>query len=318
MATVRPRSSVFAALLLALAACASPGTPGTPGGPGTAKTAAPAPVTTIALDATIAADDGVAIRYHSEGQGSPALVFVHGWGCDRSHWTEQVAHFAPTHQVVTLDLPGHGASGKNRREWTLQAYGEDVRAVVKALDLRRVVLIGHSMGGPVVLEAARRMPDRVVAVIGVDTFHDVERRMDTKQADDFLARWRKDFPGTLHEMVSFLMPKNPDPAFRERIETEMAQADPEMAVTLLENLFRYDLAAGFDAVHAPIRAINTTMPTNVEADRRHSPGFAVVDLSGTGLGHFPMLETPALFDQKLEELLAGLPAGAPAAARPSR
>jgi pimeloyl-ACP methyl ester carboxylesterase len=76
-------------------------------------------------------------------------VFVHCWACDRTYWREQVDVFAADHQVVTLDLAGHGESGAGRETWTVKGLAGDVQAVVEALDLERVILIGHSMGGPV-------------------------------------------------------------------------------------------------------------------------------------------------------------------------
>src|SRR5512144_68056 len=114
-----------------------------------------------AVNGVVASADGVAIHYHAEGRGSPALVFVHCWACDRHLWDAEVPVFAASHRVVTLDLAGHGESGRGRKDWTIAAYAEDVRAVVEALHLDRVVLIGHSMGGPVIVEAARKMPARV-------------------------------------------------------------------------------------------------------------------------------------------------------------
>jgi len=114
--------------------------------------------------------DGVPIRYAVRGTGGPALVFVHGWSCDRTYWDAQVRHFAPRHRVVAIDLPGHGESGTGREEWTVEAFGGDVAAVVQHLGLEEVVLIGHSVGGFVVLEAARRIPDKVVGVVGVESW----------------------------------------------------------------------------------------------------------------------------------------------------
>src|SRR4029450_134409 len=101
--------------------------------------------------------DGVPIHYHVRGEGDPALVLVHCWACDLHLWDGPAATLASRYQVVTLDLAGQGESGHSRGEWTMVAFGEDVCAVVEALDLRRAVLVGHSLGGPVVLEAAIRM-----------------------------------------------------------------------------------------------------------------------------------------------------------------
>jgi pimeloyl-ACP methyl ester carboxylesterase len=289
-------------LLAALAAACQPSMP--------APQARPAPLPRVrsheAIDATVASADGVPIRYHAEGRGEPALVFIHGWACDRSHWAEQVTRFSADRQVIALDLGGHGDSGRERQVWTVESLGADVRAVVLALDLRRVVLIGHSLGGPVALEAAGRLPDRVVAVVGVDALHDVERRMAPAQVEALVERWEKDFAGTATQFVDFLLPKDCDPALRERLRAQFAAAPHEVALPLLRAQFDYDLAAACERAHVPIRAINTTLPSNVEAGRRHAADFAVVDLTALGLGHFPMLTAPALFDQKLAEVLGEL------------
>src|SRR5512145_1561556 len=73
--------------------------------------------------------DGTPVSYEVYGSGEPTLVFVHGWSCDARYWREQVPYFSKTHRVVTLDLAGHGHSGSKRSKYTMQAFGEDVRAV---------------------------------------------------------------------------------------------------------------------------------------------------------------------------------------------
>lgn len=91
--------------------------------------------------------DGVPIHYDMHGSRSIALVFVHGWCCDRGYWERQVGPFARHHTVVALDLAGHGTSGHSRTAWTIPAFREDVVAVIEAADLGPVVLTGHSMAG---------------------------------------------------------------------------------------------------------------------------------------------------------------------------
>ncbi len=115
------------------------------------------------------APDGLPIVYDVRGGGETSLVFIHCWCCDRAFWREQLDEFADEYRVVALDLGGHGASGAEREPWTVASLAGDVEAVVKQLKLRRVILIGHSMGGPVALLAAGRMPQRVIGVVAVDT-----------------------------------------------------------------------------------------------------------------------------------------------------
>ena len=80
------------------------------------------------------------------GSGSPTLLFIHGWNCDRRYWSDQLAYFAEQHQVVAIDLAGHGESGLQRTEWTIGQFGADVASVADQLVLDDVILVGHSMG----------------------------------------------------------------------------------------------------------------------------------------------------------------------------
>src|SRR5574342_1002926 len=145
------------------------------------------------VDGTVPSSDGVPIRYHAEGAGEPALVFVHCWCCDRRLWDGQLPAFAPGHRIVTLDLAGHGESGRGRKDWTIEAYAADVRAVADELDLARAILVGHSMGGKVIVEAARSMGRRVVGIVPVDAWTNVREREKAEDIDTFVAPFRTDY-----------------------------------------------------------------------------------------------------------------------------
>jgi pimeloyl-ACP methyl ester carboxylesterase len=121
----------------------------------------------------VAAPDGLPIRYEAVGQGEPAIVLVHGWACDRSVWAGQVAWFGSRHRCVTLDLGGHGESGRARTGWTVATFGDDVVAVADALRLDDMVLVGHSMGGDVIVEAALQMVGRVRGLVWLDTYREL-------------------------------------------------------------------------------------------------------------------------------------------------
>ncbi len=95
------------------------------------------------MRSTVLSADGIPVHYEVAGSGSPALVFVHGWSCDRGYWRGQVGYFAGRYQVVTIDLAGHGSSGPGRRAWTMPGFGADVVAVMEHLRTPQMVLIGH-------------------------------------------------------------------------------------------------------------------------------------------------------------------------------
>ena len=249
--------------------------------------------------------DNVAIGYNVQGEGKPALVFVHGWSCDRSYWRLQVPYFARRHKVVTIDLAGHGESGVGREDWTMEAFGKDVAAVVEKLELDQVILVGHSMGGPVIIEAARQMPKRVIGLVGADTFFDFEKRYTAEQVDARLARFKADFVGTTSRLVRGIFLPSADPALVEWVVTDMCSARPEVGIGAMRGLLSFDAKEPLKQVRTPIYCINSDMrPTNVEAGQQHAASFEVKLMSG--VGHFVMMEDPETFNRLLAETIKGL------------
>ncbi len=256
------------------------------------------------VDGTVFSADGVVIHYHVEGSGLPAVVFIHGWACDGSIWAGQVKEFSPRHTVVTIDLAGHGRSGRDRAAWSVPSFAEDVRAVIEKLGLTRVVLVGHSMSGYVILEAARLVPDRVAALVPVDTLQDVEWNPG-KGLDDWIESFHRDFVSSTRQFVKEMFPEDADPALVEKMAAQMSAMPPEIGVAVLRAVFAYDKAAALARVKQPIRAINSDKyPTRLDVNRRYAPQFEAVFIPGTG--HFPMLEKPTEFDRLLARAIADL------------
>lgn len=249
---------------------------------------------------TVRSADGVSIRYESFGKGGPALVLVHCWSCDRHLWDDVVPRLAKDRRVVTLDLAGHGDSGRDRKEWTMQAFGEDVRAVVDALHLEKVILVGHSMGGPVILEAARLLPGRVVGLIPVDTGLDVEQTSSPEEIAGMVGALEKDYRATAEKFTrEYMFTPKTDPALIERIVAKNAGAPPEIAIPCLRAAWAYDARPTLREVRVPAHAVNSDhFPTNVEANRRHFASYDVTLMPG--VGHYLMLEDPARFSELLE------------------
>jgi pimeloyl-ACP methyl ester carboxylesterase len=253
--------------------------------------------------------DNVPIAYMASGKGPVTLVFVHGWSCDTRYWQEQIPYFAKKYQVVSVDLAGHGHSGFGRPDYTMPLFGQDVKAVVDAVGAKRVILIGHSMGGVVIGEAAVLMPDRVVGLIGIDTIENVEQTFTQAELDGYTASFQKDFPAAVKPFIQSMLVKDTDPILSSWIIEDVAAAPQTVAVSALKNMFGMyvsgDIGKLFDQVSAPVRCINTDMwPINYEANRRHMRSFEAKIIKGRG--HFLMLERPKEFNQLLEETVIEL------------
>src|SRR6478672_4451301 len=91
--------------------------------------------------------DGTQLHFETTGQGDLALLFVHGWLGNLRWWDHQRDVFSKHYQVVQMDLAGHGQSSSERKEWSVSAYANDIKAVADKLNLKKIILVGHSMSG---------------------------------------------------------------------------------------------------------------------------------------------------------------------------
>jgi len=249
----------------------------------------------------VASADDVRIRYHEAGSGPVTLVFVHGWLCDSRYWRLQVPAFEQRYRVIAVDLAGHGESGFGRESWSIEAFAQDVAAVVRAADARPVVLVGHSLGGPVAIEAARLLGDRVAGVVAVDTLReDYFDPPPQSQRDRLLSSFAADFATTTREFVTSTMfvPAS-DPALRESITEDMVQGPPIVGLGALRGLLAYRPTAGLSHLEVPLVLINAaTRQTDVARIAAVTPRFRFESIAG--VGHFLMLEAPAEFNAALE------------------
>lgn len=251
----------------------------------------------------IKSSDGVEICFQIEGKGDTALLFIHGWCCDKSYWEKQISVFSRKYRVIAVDLGGHGESGMNRKNWTMKAFGQDVASVIKHLKLKKVILIGHSMGGIVMVETTRQIPKIVSGLIAVDTLANVEQKFTREQFEQFTAPVRKDFKkGTENFLKAMMFTPKTDPALIEEIVADMCDCSPEVGLSAWKDMFEYDLPAAMDEIKAHIRCINCDKyPINIEAGKRHSASFKVKFMKG--FGHFIMMEDVDLFNILLEETI---------------
>lgn len=118
----------------------------------------------------ILTDDGVGLEVTDLGSG-PALMLVHGFGGAKEDFSDQLEDLATDHRVVTLDLRGHGESDgpEDEAKYSLDRFSADLANVLDALAVDRVRLLGHSMGGMIVRRFALAFPERLDALVLMDT-----------------------------------------------------------------------------------------------------------------------------------------------------
>ena len=255
--------------------------------------------------------DGLQISYTDQGSGEIALVFVHGWSCDKSYWKNQVPEFSKNYRVVTMDYGGHGNSGTERETFTINSFGDDVVAVVDKLNLDNVILIGHSMGGDVIIDAASKIPERVIALVGVDTYQQFRDTTFTQEMfDGMIAPFYKDFKTSTDGFVRAMFPESADTALVNQVAQDMSSADSRIAMQAFESMFEFGNIIEFllREMKKPVYAVNAELwPTNEAYNQSIVPGFKVRYMPG--YGHFIMLENPELFNRLLQATIDDIQTG---------
>ena len=254
--------------------------------------------------------DGVKLYYDDAGRGEPSMVFVHGWCCDRSHFSEQVAHFSPAHRCVSLDLRGHGESDAPNDACTIPALADDVAFVCDELGLRKPVIVGHSMGGAIALSLAARYPDLPSAIVMLDgailqpdaLIALVEELNPVLHSDGYLEPLTQIFHG--------MFIATDDAARHERIVAAAIATPRHVVVAEWDALWSYDSAADAALCKVPALYVGAHAPAGDMARIREAMPHALVAQTA-GAGHFHQLEVPEQVNAMIERFLAisGLGAG---------
>jgi pimeloyl-ACP methyl ester carboxylesterase len=253
------------------------------------------------LSAADAVVDGRKVHYSVTGAGASALVLIHGWTCDSTFWSANVPDLASRYRVVAVDLPGHGQSDP-APDYSMDSFADAVSAVMSAEHIGKAALVGHSMGGAILLAFARRHPEQATALVAVDG-----NMIDSATAERFQV-FAKSFQGpdamaTREKMIASLFSTATTPELKERIRKGMLATSPEVAAQAMMGMsspaFWHDDTIGLPFLE--IAAANNPSAT-LESLQGHFPKAQLKRIEGTG--HFLMMEKPAEFDQMLLDWLA--------------
>ena len=251
----------------------------------------------------------VEINYYQQGQGETTLLFIHGWCINGSYWEDQVSYFAATNAVYAIDLPGFGKSTAVREAWSVEEYSKDITAFIQALDLKKVVLIGHSMSGYSILQASLDDNSRIIGLVGIDNYKSFYLNMTPEQLEQkaaFFASLKEDFKNVAPAYVeSMLLHEDTSAAVKERIKQEYSLANPVIAYDSLFRMMQFVPTVPVKLEKTPYKLHlinNDTTPTNeTELALYCKNGYSLKTIHATG--HYPMNERPSEFNLLLESTL---------------
>ena len=249
--------------------------------------------------------DGLKLHSSSSGKGSTALIFVHGWTCDESSWAGQVPEFAKKHRVLTLDLPGHGKSAVPAQDkFSMTLFARAVEAVRVEAGVNRVVLVGHSMGAPVIREYARLYPQHVAGLVAVDGPLDMRGFGAPRGGQAFTpppmtgpeGRQRRE------QMIRGMFTAQTPAPLQEQILKMMLGAPEVTAAGAMGAMFDPTVRKT-DVTDVPALAVyaGTAQMPVVDTIRQVLPKFEATQIAGTG--HFLMMEKPREFNAVLSGFL---------------
>ncbi len=266
----------------------------------------------FAADATY---DGAKVHYESYGTGKEAVVFIHGWTCDLTFWRGQAPVYEK-HRALLIDLPGHGQSDKPEVAYTQDRFARAIDAVMRDAGVERAVLVGHSMGGPVIFTFLRLFPAKTKALVMVDAYLPAPPKDDAAKAANeqrmklFVASLRQPtYQQVTKGMIESMFSAKTTAEQREEIRTKMSAAPQHVLASAMEGMFAIEAPKPGETYKVPVMAIMAANPAR--------GSFLEAQLLGTfpnlrkyeaweGSGHFLMMESPDRFNRALEGFLAGL------------
>ncbi|HEY2960995.1 MAG TPA: alpha/beta hydrolase [Pyrinomonadaceae bacterium] len=239
--------------------------------------------------------DSTKIHYKSYGKGKEALVLVHCWTCNLELWSDHIPELSKRARVIALDLPGHGQSDKPQINYNMDLFAAAIDAVLKDAGVERAVLVGHSMGTPVVRQFYRKYPQKTLALVIVDG---ALRPYGTKeQREQFMAPLRGPGYKQAGAQMFAAMSNTLAEADKERIRSSFLNTPQYVLVSSMEAMADDSLYAP-DKINVPVLAILGKSPY-WQADTEQFLHSLAPDLEfqmWEGVSHFLFMDRPKEFN----------------------
>ncbi len=255
--------------------------------------------------------DGVTLRFDEAGEGDPAILFVHGWCCSRDNWRHQVAHFSRSHRVIALDQRGHGESDKPDQDYTVGGFVDDLAWFIGDRGLERPVIVGHSMGGTIAMNLARKHPDIARGIVMVDgTSTPLPEQLQPVVQSTLAAMQSDTYKQVAQGFVRMSM-FNADspPELIEELVGAISQAPQRLMHTALADLLGPHTK---EPGPIPVPALYIRSATNRAAEGELAERYPGLEVATVDCAHFIQLEKPDETNALVEGLIARVAEGAPA------
>src|SRR5882724_315067 len=242
------------------------------------------------------------IHYQVSGKGEEALIFIHGWTCNGDFWRGQVGAF-PALRVITVDLPGHGQSDKPHVAYTMDYFARSIEAVMRDAKVKRAVLVGHSMGTPVIRQFYRLYPEKTLGLVIVDG--GLRLFIPKEQMEKLITGFRANYQVVGPQMIDGLLTPVKDAKLKNEIRTAMLSTPDYVAISAMEGMADEKIYAP-DAIKVPVLAVLAKSPFWSEDTESFLRSVApqLEFHMWEDVSHFLMMERPEEFNGTLQAFLA--------------
>ncbi len=257
-----------------------------------------------AAESNFAQIDGLKVHYTNYGAADATLVFVHGWSCDETVWSEQAVPLAAKSvRIITIDLPGHGQSDKPEIAYTMHLYARAIDAVLRDAKVQKAVVVGHSNGTPVIRQFYREYPASVSGMVIVDGA--LQPFFDAAGMEKFLAPMRgAGYLVVAGRLIESITKPIGDERLRDRIKTLMLRTPQHVAVSEFENSGEPDVWKP-DPIEVPVLMILAKQPAwTAETEQFARKLIPHLDYQvWENVSHFLMMERPREFNAAVMKFL---------------
>lgn len=230
------------------------------------------------------------------GAGHP-VVFVHSFAGSSTHWQAQLEFLRRTRRALAIDLRGHGQSAPPATgNYSIASLARDIKAVVDALELDRIILVGHSMGGSASIAYAGEEPDRIAGLMLVGT----PGKTPATQADQIMSALRKDYDRVAEGYWAKLL-EGAQPDVRDRIRADMKKVPRDAAEKMIEAVFAFDPLEPMNRYPGPCLVVNTPEADTPDALSKQIPDLPVEIMHGTS--HWMQMDKPGEFNEILKDFI---------------
>lgn len=244
---------------------------------------------------------GTSTSYDDTGSGRPPIVFLHGWGGNRTSFAPQVARFAANHRVVAIDRPGHGASPAPGRRFTMDQAADALSSLCRELGLAPIVLVQHSFDR-LAYAFAGRHAELIAGLVVLDGPTLAGPEFDAA-AHQFLAglesdHWREAIRG-FAEMLVF--PPGASEQAKDTMLAGVLSTPREVLLDTWKMFVDYDPRPAIEAIRCPVLHVAGTFPSDQAALQRLCPQAGAAELRG--VGHFLQLAAPEAVNDLIDGFL---------------